>query len=338
MFADEREPTMNSNAHRASDLGRLLVTTLLLASQCACSSNIPSPSLPVAGTLPQASHQDKWLYASVLPDNGNGFIGIFNPNVKPFKLVGKITALQEPWGLALDSNGTLYAVDRATNAVYVFLANKKKPSAQYTQPSGQSAYSVAVGTDGTIYVANYVRSTSVSVAVYPQGSSNPSETLTTTDNVGYIPEPIVGVDDANNVYVVYQNSLASSGNYVNVTTFPAGSSNGSTVELNDALGDWAGQAAFNNAGTLFLAGTPYSPSNYGIGVFPAGKLGATKILSNGNPEYSIALGLSTNGHRIYSSDGEGNVAITSYPKGALLYIDEDITPGYPHVRGLTAGR
>jgi hypothetical protein len=329
---------MNDNAHRASGLGRFLVTTLLLASQCACSSNIPSASLPAAGASPQASHQDKFLYASVLPDNGSGFIGIFNPNVKPFKLIGKITALQEPWGLALDDAGTLYAVDRTTNALYVFPPNKKKPSAQYPQPSGQSAYSVAVGTNGTIYVANYVRSTSVSVEVYPLGSQNPSETLTTTDNVGYVPSPIVGIDDANNVYVVYQNSLASSGNYVNVTKFPAGSSNGSTVELNDALGDWAGQAAFDNSGTLFLAGTPFSPSNYGIGVFPAGKLGAKKILSNGDPQYSIAVGISTGGHRIYSSDGEGNVAITSYPKGALVYIDEDLTPGYPHVRGLAAGR
>jgi hypothetical protein len=329
---------MNDNAHRASGLGRSLVTTLLLASQCACSSNIPSPSLPGGSALPEASHQDKFLYASVLPDNGRGFIGIFNPNMKPFKLVGKITALQEPWGLALDGAGTLYAVDRTTNAVYVFPANKKKPSAQYPQPSGQSAYSVAVGTDGTIYVANYVRSTSVSVEVYPQGSSNPSETLTTTDNVGYIPAPIVGVDDANNVYVVYQNSLASSGNYVNVTTFQAGSTNGSTVELNDALSNWGGQAAFGDSGTLFLGGTPFSPSNYGIGVFPAGELGPAKILSNGDPQFSIALGFSTNAHRVYSSDGEGNVAVTSYPKGALLYIDQDIAPGYTHVRGLAAGR
>jgi hypothetical protein len=329
---------MNDNAHRASGFGRLFVTTLLLASQCACSSSTSSPSLPVAGTLPQASHQDKLLYASVLPNNGSGFIGIFNPNVKPFKLIGKITALQEPWGLALDSTGTLYAADRATNAVYVFPPNKKKPSAQYTQPSGEMVNSLAVGADGTIYVANYVRSTSVSVEVYPPGSQNPSETLTTTDTVGYVPAPIVGVDGENNVYVVYENSLASSGNYVNVTKFPAGSTNGSTAELNDALSDWAGQAAFDNSGTLFLAGTPYSPSNYGIGVFPAGELGATKILSNGDPEESIAVGFSTNGHRIYSSDGDGNVAVTSYPKGALLYIDQDIAPGYSHVRGLAAGR
>jgi hypothetical protein len=282
--------------------------------------------------------RDRRLFVSLLPKSGSGVIGIYDPFSKPFKLVRTITALQEPWSLALDVAGTLYAVDRTTNAVYTFLKHPKTPNSEFPQqPYGQSVYSVAVGADGTMYVADYLRSSSVTIEVYQKGSQNPSGSLTTTDNVGFIPEPIVGVDTENNVYVVYQNSLGSSGNYVNVTEFPVGSSNGTTISINEALSNWSSQAAFDQSGNLLLGGVPVSPSTYGIGVFPPGQTTPSSVLDNGDPPETFAVVLSNDQRRIYSSDGTGDVAVTSYRKGNLLYVDTNLDPGYPYIRGFAAG-
>jgi hypothetical protein len=314
----------------------LLLVLLALAFESGCSAWTGSEVAPstVVRQVATSQHESR-LYVSVNYVTGS-FIGIYDPSSEPLQLIGEITSLEEPWNLTVDRAGTLYAVDRKANVVYTFRKGSTTPSRKFVQPSGQTVNSVAIGADGTMYVADFVRSTSVTVEVYPKGSKKPKRTLT-VGNVGSIPIPVVGVDTNNNVYVTYESYGSSSYPLVAVSEFPAGSTQPKTIAITSAVSNWSGQATFDRKGDLLL-GSVINGSSREIGVFPPGQSTPSYLLNNGNPYYCLAVGMSYDQKRVYSTAGP-DVAITSYPKGKLLYTQAQLLQGsysYVAIKGFAA--
>ena len=156
---------------------------------------------------------------------------------KPFDFVGTLAGspLGAPFGLAIDNRQNLYVCNwtpgSPNSTILVYPKAGHSPDA-VLMDNDAAPYSVAVGNDRTVYVANLFLQTGNSkqypgnVVVYPPGSTTPSATLT-DKSFGYVTG--VAVDANANVYVSYDTGLTFAAKRSGGTTtgkvaeFPAGS-------------------------------------------------------------------------------------------------------------------
>ena len=139
----------------------------------------------------------------------------------------EILGLSGPVAVAIDQAGDFYVADEGAKLVAVFHQGRTHPYKEYflgiTDP-----FDVAVGPDGTLYVANgATASGGANVIEIRKGQRKPF--LAISGFPGY-QNPCIHVDGANNLYVASVVSQGS-GSVGTVVKYPPGSSSGTTLNL-----------------------------------------------------------------------------------------------------------
>jgi hypothetical protein len=151
---------------------------------------------------------------------------------------------ENPQGMDIDPAGNLYVSNGNASEVLVYPPGASSPTTTLTDPVGFPV-DVAIGSDGTVYVA-YVwssRGNPGSVAVYAPGATTPTSVLRYQ---GFVQVAGVALDRSGNVFVSYDQS---NGKFGTVAEFPAGSSN--PVATNISVGA-VGGIGFDKAGHMLL--------------------------------------------------------------------------------------
>ncbi len=109
-----------------------------------------------------------------------------------------------PLGLAVDVGGNLWVANgggNGTNAVLEYAPGSPTPSFVIPEPDSEAPASIAVGSDGVVYVASYrAGSLHETIAEYASGSKTPRlKFLAPSSYLGGI-----ALDAAGNLYVAYQ--------------------------------------------------------------------------------------------------------------------------------------
>jgi len=141
-----------------------------------------------------ANPKHPWLYVAGFSNN---VVNIYDQQRYGAPLIGSLTqGMDNPCGLALDSQGTLYVTNDGANTVEVFPAGATAPSVTLSQDLDLPV-AVAVDTNGDVYVAND-SATNPGIAVFPAGQTTPSAFITSS----LLPQPIQMFFDASrNLYV-----------------------------------------------------------------------------------------------------------------------------------------
>jgi sugar lactone lactonase YvrE len=131
------------------------------------------------------------------------------PPTAPPAPVETITGLAEPAGLAVDSTGNLYVIERVTNDVKVFKPGQMTPFETLLPPTGSAFLSVAVDARGTVYAGTTSVSAGTpngSISVYSKGATTPSNTVS---DPAIQSANGIAVDGIGNVFLNYVGPVAS---------------------------------------------------------------------------------------------------------------------------------
>lgn len=150
---------------------------------------------------PQAAAGKNLLYVADIGDsNIQSGVYIYNIHGQMQQPIGVITSgISGAEGIAIDAKSDLYVANHYNNTVTFYPLGHTTPTVTYSQGIVQP-YSDAVGTDGTLYVANFgvnPQNGDGTVTEYPAGTTSPSVTLA---RPGYDPTGVV-LDASNNLYV-----------------------------------------------------------------------------------------------------------------------------------------
>ncbi|MGA8797650.1 MAG: hypothetical protein WB526_11385 [Candidatus Cybelea sp.] len=205
-------------------------TLILFGSGCAGGS---TPGGSASGMPPSSSglrHAGGWMSPEV--KNAKALLYVGDPTGDPsysgvidilslhglqYKLVGQIQDDDMPEGMTTDAAGNLYVTDlgvategQAHGDIKVYSKGSTKYS-RYIVPAKWVPYDIAVGSDGTMYVANiapFAEFSPGSVSVFPPGASQPSRVLRFTN---FQVDGITLHAQTNTIFVSFQTE-ASSGN------------------------------------------------------------------------------------------------------------------------------
>lgn len=313
---------------------------LLLLTGCSGIGSSPNHAPNVVGELArpyaapqlaQALPSKNVLYVSDILDSR---IGIYPLNTNNPPPIGEIIQdVDTPTGIALDSASSLYVANNTTrsvagikkgmtNFVTVYPKGTGSPNLFYTLDVHHPT-DVAVGTDGTVYVASFGDGY---VTEYPPGSQTPSLHFQAPSGSAIA----VALDAQNNLYVACTNSNA-------VYEFPPGSTVGTNLGL--VLGGEPHGIAFDTNGNLVVAVSRAPNGNSVIDVFGPGQTQPKKQITGTFQPFMVAFD-----HRrahLYVADfGSGNhdggVFEFAYPSGTLLnkYATGEATGAYGVVASL----
>lgn len=293
------------------------VAASMLVSSCAASGTRP-------GMLPSATGARYSIVRAALPvhdvlyvsDVLDSRVDIYPENTNDPAPIGSIvTEIDTPTGMAVDSSHDLFVGDNETrtiaavrkgvpNDVYVFKPGAGSPFDDYSQDSDHPT-DVAVGADGTVYVASFGDGY---VTEYPPGSHTPSLHFQAPSGTAFS----LALDAANDLYVACTTSDA-------VFEFAPGSTNGTNLGL--VLGGEPHGMAFDASGDLLVAVSKAPNSGSVIDVFPPGSTTPSKQIMGTFQPFMIALDRSQ--RHLYVADfGSGNhdggVFEFAYPSGRLV--------------------
>ena len=221
-------------------------------------------------------------------------------------LVGSLSGIANPVGVALDSRRNVYVVDQGLNVVKVFHRGSGTPFETLTDPDG-FAIQVTVGNDGTVYVSNEYNTHlgNGNVVVYPPGETRPNRRI---DDSHFSVVEDVGLDSHNNLYVTFFDFHAVG----RVNEYPSGSTHGKTLPI-----------SLNGAGGIEL-----DSNNDLVLADPNG--GSVKVFAQGAsvPKYEFAkqfspwdVALARNSTRAFVTDQfTGNTYEYALPSGKRLNV------------------
>jgi sugar lactone lactonase YvrE len=295
-----------------------LLGILTLASGCASNAGASSATgaLPNAAALPE---HGALLYAGGPNLNDVDLYRASGHNPKPLRHI--INGLDAPTGMTVDSAGDLYVCNNAGQSVpgksvfwtvTVYHYRQGYPYKTYTN-GVFSPVDVAVGGDGTVYIANY----SSSVTVYTRGSVDPSQSLQGPS--GYAPLG-VALDAKGRLYVSY---VALSGVGGRIYRYAPGKTTGKDLGISFA-GNPHG-IAVDAAGNLIVAVSTAPSPGSSIEVFAPGKTHPKETLSGPFQPFMVAL--SPDNGKLFVADyasgnNDGGVFVYDYSAGTLLYEDK----------------
>jgi hypothetical protein len=268
-------------------------------------------TVPEAATQPVARNEQSRISLDTMNSkllyiarHSFGDVRIYNSQT--LALVGTLSGITDPAGVALDSRRNVYVVDQGLNDVKVFHRGSGTPFETLTDPDG-FALQVAVGNDGTAYVTNEY-STHLgngNVVEYAPGQTKPSRRI---DDPHFSVVEDVGLDSHNNLYVTFFD-FHSVGH---VNEYPPGSTHGKTLPM-----------TLHGAGGIEL-----DSSNDLVLVDPNG--GAVKVFAQGSsvPKYEFApqlspwdVALASHSTRAFVTDQfTGNTYEYALPSGKRLHV------------------
>jgi DNA-binding beta-propeller fold protein YncE len=293
--------------------GLLCGLIILALGGCAASGIRQTPNALSAFAPRQTLPSHDVLYVS---DPILSRVDIYPLNTNNPAPIGEIRAgLETPTGMAVDSSHLLYVANNTDNKslnhtkgtayfVSVYAPGSGFPETMYSQDLHHPS-DVAVGADGTVYVASYGDGY---VTEYPPGSKTPSQHFQPPSG-----SPIaVALDANNNLYVAC--ALANA-----VFEFPPGSTVGTNLGL--VLGGEPHGMAFDTSGNLLVAVSKAPNSGSVVDVFaPGATMPSAQI---GGVFQPFMIDFDQSKRHLYVADyGSGNhdgaVFEFAYPSGTLV--------------------
>jgi DNA-binding beta-propeller fold protein YncE len=212
--------------------GRALAaaTLILFASGCAGATSSGGSGSVVPSSPAGFRHSGDWMSPEVKSAKAllyvgdptgspsySGVIDILSLHGLQYKLVGQIQDDDMPEGMTTDAAGNLYVADlggstegQAHGDIKVYPKGSTMYS-RYIVPENWVPYDIAVGGDGTMYVANiapFAKFSPGSVSVYPPAASQPSRVLRLHN---FQVDGITLHDQTSTIYISYQGD-SSDGN------------------------------------------------------------------------------------------------------------------------------
>jgi hypothetical protein len=270
-----------------------------------------SAALPAArlDALESGPPKSGLVYASTAVDAG--LIDVYRENRK--QLYRQYTDIFDPWGLAIDSAGNIYAAAFTGGVVDVFKPRDISPY-RVLDDSGNTPIGVAVDAGGTVYVANIEPG---NITVYAPGQTEPEETL--TNDVLEAPF-FLAVDEAGDIFVdgLECHEPCSGPQPVIVGEYPAGSTQ--MTQLNIDIG-FPGGVAIDQKGDLLIDDQETSQHRSQLDVFPPGKTKPSITFPLGTYSVDITtFALNPGEQSLYVANyTQGYVQELSYPHGKLLH-------------------
>ncbi|MGB8910104.1 MAG: hypothetical protein WCC84_15270 [Candidatus Cybelea sp.] len=306
--------------------GRTLVVVAAASALAACSSSgvgEPANGLQISGPYDNTRTgltSSMWLSGGSYTYQGSkvvyfGIVDAYRANRK-FNKRGVLWGpgsqpLVSPQGMVTDAQRNLYVVDGGASGAgrtYMYSPGTETPSKTFNDP-GMFPVQVAVGSDGTLYVAN-IYSASFgpgNVVAYAPGSSNPTSTYT---DVNFDQVVGIAVDRRKDIFVSYNTSPSSHGT---VAVFRHGSSTatetGIQVPYNGSSSE-AGVLALDVKDHLLLG---YGADYGGVAVY-ASKAPYTQLGKFALYGHSQGLAFDRSGKTLYSAD-------YSYSQGEIYGYD-----------------
>ncbi|MBV8531833.1 MAG: hypothetical protein JO104_10980 [Candidatus Eremiobacteraeota bacterium] len=193
-----------------------------------------------------------------------------------------------PFELAADSKNLYVGLlnPSGPSSVEVFPRGATKPSKIYTDGI-TGPLDVAIDAHGTLYVANFVSSSSCNVLEYAKGSMKPTATIT---DVPGCPNG-VAVDSASNLYVTYIYYPTGKPWQTDVLKYARGSTSGVRLNLKaPGRNDFYGLAV-DAKGDVLVANEQEDGMLYQILIFPAGSHAPTNALQYGDGWFPLFFAL-----------------------------------------------
>ncbi len=167
-----------------------VLSTLAFLAGCSNGTLAPSSNLPAAADVQPAAMQ-RTKNAALDPNDSLVFFANAKENfveiwerTKP-KLVGIISPLHKPVGLAVDVQNRVYVADSGDQSVPVFESPYDGAPVETLDDSGYVPHGVAVAADGTVAVTNECSTAkgcaagSGSIVLYAKGQTTPCSTILT---------------------------------------------------------------------------------------------------------------------------------------------------------------
>ena len=231
-----------------------------------------------------------------IADTGHGVVRVvsmINGRLSSENPIGTaVSGLGAPWGLAFSQDGYLYITDGSMLYQIDVDGNFNVIATNFAD-----AHGVAVGNDGTVYVADYGAGNVV--AVYPDGSQTVLISLSAPEGVG--------VDYNNNVYVTLPAANAVCAVQGSQCVPIVGGNAGSNIGPRSGVRSVSALASGLNAPTAvqFVDGSLYiADSNFisilGPGMPPPAANGLTFLPAKDNPR--LVLGVDSQGRHIDTVD------------------------------------
>jgi DNA-binding beta-propeller fold protein YncE len=262
---------------------------------------------------PLGSHSRALLYVA------NTFASKRFPGVTVYPQSGiaqrKIRSITEdvdyPTGLAVDTSDNLYVGNLGNSTVTVYPPGSKAPSETLTEAS--APYGVAVGRDGTVYVAEHNAKTP-SILVYPKGHTTPSKTIAIAHGVPFE----LALDSFGNLYVTVGDA---------VYQFKPGSSKGKNLGLQGLAGFLTG-IAFDKQNKLLVLDNHKRARE--VFVYPYGAIHPSEKIAISSVSSAIGIAINSENSEIWvTTASDSTVQGISYPSG----IRRDVL----FMAGLTTG-
>jgi hypothetical protein len=240
-----------------------------------------------------ATSQANLLYAS---DAHQNVVDVFS--VPGYSMVGQITdGINQPEGLATDSNGNLYVANLTGDTITVYRPGTTSPSLTLTESDGP--LDVAVGSNGYVYAGDE----GGGIDVYPPGATSPSTRLT---NSVFSRVAGVGVDTSNNVYAAGDIGATTGV----VIEFVNGSGSGTNLGLS-GLKEPTGVIIDKNNNLVVS-----NFKRHRIGIYPPGHTSPSRHIEVPFPDRSAINQAENN---IYVPEGDRDrVRVFTYPAGKLV--------------------
>ncbi|HEY1656287.1 MAG TPA: hypothetical protein VGF86_14370 [Candidatus Tumulicola sp.] len=179
---------------------------------------------------------------------GNNSVDYYLKGTGPHNPVAGSLAgnLSTPQGIGVDQQRNVYVANAEGQNVLVYANGSTSPTGTLEDPD-KFPIDVAVGSDGTVYVANGSGPMfgSGNVVVYPRGASEPTQTL---NNKHFLHVAGVALDKGGNLFVSYNAALGSGAGGVVEFKAPAFTH---TVNMRITLENAAG-VGFDRAGHLLV--------------------------------------------------------------------------------------
>jgi WD40 repeat protein len=281
---------------------------------CSSSSTLGTPNAASAGVAAVARDTAGLIYASSF---GGNTVDYYKKGTGPNNPVaGSLSgSLSNPWGMAVDKSGDLYVANSGDQNVLVYAKGSTSPTRTLTD-SNKFPCDVALGSDGTVYVANGDGPVGASgnVVIYKPGASLPTQTLT---NGHFQHVTGVALDKAGNVFVAYNaQQAAASGGVVEFHAPKFTNTTNTHIKL-----EYAGGVGFDGQGHLLVIDQKGPTLN----VYNAGKRKPVAKLTL--PGASWFFAFNQDSTQLYVADSQlGEIDVFRYTPTALKQVNK-ITNG-----------